>query len=514
VIQGNGLSAVDKVKLKDSNAAFAVKQILAEYGYERLCFFRELLLHLHCSCSVVLPLTTFGVRYNKDIYDKFTAPTLVLVTPFQSGSTLFVHLKSRSRGFSPLMQNRLAFSTIAGIYFCHRCGIQHRDIKAENYLVTTSDGSADIKDENVSTYLMDLGFAKCVGPGGLERSMDFGTAAYKAPELVTRWGVPTKTVDTMASDIYSYAMIVYWLLEGKPPWDRDYNNRGKIWPLVQGGQRPDISDEHRRNEKFKQIVTFLNGAWDNIPGRRPTAAEIFHWFVSGGLRFPGLSKAEEANLDAFMKKTAIEIQNRETAIRSQREVIYEFRSFPCQSGVLLGGSPAQIARIIEQAKEGLTDARCLLGVLYHRGIIVDRDDARALKWLNRAATEESDRIVREIKSANGHYERGCVFEADRKWDEAAREYLQGIREKNRECVTQLGKMMVHRGDEASIARGLEYLGIGEKMGDKKAVFLIARHLYKAEKLDEAIAKMEQANVLGHQLAQNFLTEWIRPAAAV
>ncbi len=102
------------------------------------------------------------------------------------------------------------------VQHAHQKGIIHRDLKPSNILVTVIDGAAVPK-------IIDFGVAKATGVSLTERTIytEFhqfiGTPLYMSPEQADVSGVD---VDTR-SDIYSLGVLLYELLTGTTPLDRD-----------------------------------------------------------------------------------------------------------------------------------------------------------------------------------------------------------------------------------------------------------------------------------------------------
>lgn len=106
------------------------------------------------------------------------------------------------------------------VQHAHQNGIIHRDLKPSNVLVTVVDGAAVPK-------IIDFGVAKAVGQPLTERTLFtafsqlVGTPLYMSPEQAALSGVD---VDTR-SDIYSLGVLLYELLTGTTPFDRESFHR-------------------------------------------------------------------------------------------------------------------------------------------------------------------------------------------------------------------------------------------------------------------------------------------------
>ena len=102
------------------------------------------------------------------------------------------------------------------VQHAHQKGVIHRDIKPSNILVATVDGRPVPK-------VIDFGVAKAVGQRLTEKTMFtqfgavVGTLEYMSPEQA---GLTALDVDTRG-DIYSLGVLLYELLTGTTPLDRE-----------------------------------------------------------------------------------------------------------------------------------------------------------------------------------------------------------------------------------------------------------------------------------------------------
>jgi tetratricopeptide (TPR) repeat protein/serine/threonine protein kinase len=116
-------------------------------------------------------------------------------------------LRERLELFVPVCQ---------AVQHAHQKGIIHRDLKPSNVLVTLHDGVPAAK-------VIDFGVAKAIGQQLTDKSIYtcftqmIGTPLYMSPEQAEMSGLD---VDTR-SDIYSLGVLLYELLTGTTPFDRE-----------------------------------------------------------------------------------------------------------------------------------------------------------------------------------------------------------------------------------------------------------------------------------------------------
>jgi serine/threonine protein kinase/Flp pilus assembly protein TadD len=102
------------------------------------------------------------------------------------------------------------------VQHAHQKGIIHRDIKPSNVLVTVHDGTPTPK-------IIDFGIAKALGQQLTDKTLFtnfaqlIGTPLYMSPEQAQLSGLD---IDTR-SDIYSLGVLLYELLTGRTPFDKE-----------------------------------------------------------------------------------------------------------------------------------------------------------------------------------------------------------------------------------------------------------------------------------------------------
>jgi serine/threonine protein kinase/tetratricopeptide (TPR) repeat protein len=102
------------------------------------------------------------------------------------------------------------------VQHAHQKGIIHRDLKPSNILITELDAAPVVK-------IIDFGVAKALGQELTDKTLFtgfaqmIGTPLYMSPEQASQSG---SDIDTR-SDIYSLGVLLYELLTGTTPFDKD-----------------------------------------------------------------------------------------------------------------------------------------------------------------------------------------------------------------------------------------------------------------------------------------------------
>lgn len=179
---------------------------------------------------------------------------LAIVMEFLEGEDLNVIIKRR--GSMPLVEAIPIFlQALDAFDYAHQKGIVHRDVKPSNIFIEPS-GTAKI---------LDFGIAKIVG-GADDMTVtgtQMGTPVYMSPEQVNT----DKNIDHR-SDIYSLAVTLYYMLNGKPPYDVATTSGFQIYtrivhePLPLLGSFPEIDEilktaTHKdRNRRYQTCSDF------------------------------------------------------------------------------------------------------------------------------------------------------------------------------------------------------------------------------------------------------------------
>lgn len=144
-----------------------------------------------------------------------------LVFELFQGGELYDHLVANG-AYSEAKASLIIQQLASALEFLHRNGICHGDVKPENVLLRNPG------DDCIHAALCDFGSANVVNAQGkceLENNDPVGTVGYSAPEMLCRFSKTSPceriTNATTAVDIFSLGTMLYIILSGEFPFDRD-----------------------------------------------------------------------------------------------------------------------------------------------------------------------------------------------------------------------------------------------------------------------------------------------------
>jgi serine/threonine-protein kinase len=138
------------------------------------------------------------------------------------------------RGLTVIERLQLFVTVCQAVQHAHQKGIIHRDIKPSNVLVTLYDGPPVVK-------VIDFGVAKATQQPLTENSLVtsvaqmVGTPLYMSPEQASGLDVDTR------SDVYSLGVMLYELLTGATPFDKERLHRvayDEVWRIIREEDPP------------------------------------------------------------------------------------------------------------------------------------------------------------------------------------------------------------------------------------------------------------------------------------
>ncbi len=184
---------------------------------------------------------------------------LYIAMRYVPGTDLHALLIARGR-LEPADAVRIVEQVAGALDAAHEQGLVHRDVKPANILLSGKAGKEHV-------YLTDFGVTKHIASGaGMTRTGAFvGTLDYVSPEQVQGAAVDGR------ADVYALGCVLYELLTGVVPFDRDSDAAKLFAHMSDPPPRP--------SERIALVDAALDAvvmqAMDKDPGERyPTAGEM------------------------------------------------------------------------------------------------------------------------------------------------------------------------------------------------------------------------------------------------
>ena len=239
------------------------------------------------------------------LYDFWREPgSAYLVMRWLRGGNLESQLNG---GWQPLRANNLVQQVAQGLQAAHQRGVIHRDIKAANILL----------DEEGNAYLSDFGIA--LDQGTVELADGSTTPMLLSASSVSPEQVLNRPI-TQQSDIYSFGIVLYQLLTGRPPFSAQ-TPRQLAW-LHANEPLPSIKESHPQlPAAFDEVIQIATAKEANDRFSTPLdLADAFAQALNGGtmvaappvsLRndivnpYVGLAAFGEADADLFFGRNQL-----------------------------------------------------------------------------------------------------------------------------------------------------------------------------------------------------------------
>ena len=163
---------------------------------------------------------------------------LSIVMEFLKGEDLNQKIKRKG----PLSEKEITdvfTQTLSAFQYAHEKGIVHRDIKPSNIFILP----------NGHVKILDFGIAKLFGQGNemTQTGTQMGTPIYMSPEQVKG----DKSIDHR-SDIYSMGVTLFFVINGKPPYNSDTDSQFEIFNKIVYEPLPELTGTAYLNELIKK----------------------------------------------------------------------------------------------------------------------------------------------------------------------------------------------------------------------------------------------------------------------
>ncbi|MFT5522213.1 MAG: serine/threonine protein kinase [Pirellulaceae bacterium] len=276
------------------------------------------------------------------------------------------------------------------VQHAHQKGIIHRDLKPSNVMITEIDAKPVAK-------VIDFGLAKATGEQLTEQtiytnvSQMLGTPLYMSPEQA---GLSGLDVDTR-SDVYSLGVLLYELLSGCTPFDRE-QMRGKGYEEIRR-----IIREVEPPRPSNRVDTLKASESSTISERRSVDSRRLHQTVTGELDWIVMKALEKDRNRRYetASSLAADIErylNDEPVQAFPPSNVYQFRKFARRNSVLLGTGAMVAAALMIGV--GLASLQAIRAVKAEKDAVVERDraiDAEQLAKDEATRAEKAEQLAKE-----------------------------------------------------------------------------------------------------------------------
>ncbi|MDY0103191.1 MAG: protein kinase [Lentimicrobium sp.] len=179
---------------------------------------------------------------------------LAIIMEFLEGEDLNVQIK-REGAMSLTEVLPIITQVLDAFEYAHNKSIVHRDVKPSNIFIEPSK----------TVKILDFGIAKLLGDSGdmTATGTQIGTPVYMSPEQVNT----DKSLDHR-SDIYSPGVTLFYMLNGKPPYDTTTTSSFQIFTKIVFEPLPDLV-------KYPEIDKILKIATHKDPANRFQSCAAF-----------------------------------------------------------------------------------------------------------------------------------------------------------------------------------------------------------------------------------------------
>ncbi|RIA86219.1 kinase-like domain-containing protein, partial [Glomus cerebriforme] len=154
----------------------------------------------------------------------------------------YTNINDKSR-FNRRLKLRMSLDIARGLNFLRTVEIVHRDIRAENILITLHE----------TAKLANFKLSRSLNAATLKQGQNLERVRYCAPELLER--VPNFKYDHKC-EVYSFGILLWEIAEEKIPYE-DYKDIVKITEIVRNKYREKFSEDSQMPESFKILA--ING---------------------------------------------------------------------------------------------------------------------------------------------------------------------------------------------------------------------------------------------------------------
>lgn len=194
----------------------------------------------------------------------FTESSVYMILEYYPSGDLFEYV-TKNGHLSVDESLRLFTQVVGAVYYLHKSGCCHRDLKLENVLL----------DKHMNVKLSDFGFTRelpFAQHGTKSLLTEYcGTGAYMAPEIVQR-----KPYSGIKTDIWALGVMFYTMLTGEMPFDDSLDSKSLEYAIIHNKPRCLENLEmlgEESSERLEQIKMLLNNVLSKDPENRVSSLE-------------------------------------------------------------------------------------------------------------------------------------------------------------------------------------------------------------------------------------------------
>lgn len=490
----NDYSTTYNVIEKESKTVYSAKE--SNIIINNICKeeFNNLTKDISLISSMNHPYILKLIGYSTVNFDNSHKP--VVITEYASDKTLEDYIEMERNGLHlDSWNDTKKLINIYGIAYCmsylHSHDILHYYLKPSNIMV----------DQNYHPKVFGFGFHK---RNMIQKCLEIQSVcnpkenlAYSIPEVLTS-GKYTK-----ASDVYSFALIVYELITNKKPFANFLNDSLYLLKKIENNSfRPEFDDT--TPDCYKELI---QRCWSQNPIKRPSFDEIVS-ILKKDTRFitPNINKDEYIEFTSYkyIEPEKYDLQQLMNAAENDNpKALFRF-GLLYSKGMAMPLNKKKAARFYEKAASlGYAQAQTNLGKMYLRGYGVPQDKQKALQLFEKAASQGDAKALFNLGVV---YFKGNGVEQD--YSKAVEYYEKAVDLNDPEAQLNLA-LMYNNGEGVQIdkKKAFELFSRSAKYGNPVAQFNLAK-MYKSgingfieKDIDASIRMYQKAAIQGLAEAQ-------------
>ncbi|MHA1682567.1 MAG: protein kinase domain-containing protein [Promethearchaeota archaeon] len=164
------------------------------------------------------------------------------------------------------IRRKIINGIIKGMTYLHERHVLHRDLKAENVLISN----------DIEAKIIDFGLGRIVEDNAT-KTKRIGTSVYIAPEIALGQHYDRKC------DVFSFGILLFVILsENFSPYGQNMSHNVELRVAMNPEFRPNLKEVMKFScdeDDQKMIIEWMQKCWDHEPSKRPIFKELYKLFV-------------------------------------------------------------------------------------------------------------------------------------------------------------------------------------------------------------------------------------------